>query len=176
MSLWMFVIACQPPPEAPAGLDESTSYMIREFYSDDATYQAGIQGFMQWYEDEGHALVGESATTSNTDSFTIGDLAEEDVAHLPLSEEILLDAAADTWGPRDLSLSKGVVSLALMDCTWTESEEYLLRTDQDSVFENDWEGYERAYVTDLGAYEAATVWRARRPALESAAPMSLAAE
>ena len=66
MSLWMFVIACQPPPEAPAGLDESTSYMIREFYSDDATYQAGIQGFMQWYEDEGHALVGESATTSNT--------------------------------------------------------------------------------------------------------------
>ncbi len=156
MTLLALAIACKPPPEAPEGLDESTAYMMREFYSDDATFQAGVQGFMQWYEDEGYTLVGESATTSNTDSFTIGDLGADDVAHLPLSEEILLDPATDEWGPRDLTHSKGVVSLAMMDCTWQESEQYLLRPDQDAVFVDDWEAYDRDFVSSREAYEAGT--------------------
>jgi hypothetical protein len=130
--------------------------MMREFYSDDATFEAGVQGFMQWCEDEGYLLVGEAATTSNTDSFTIGDLSAEDVAQLPLSDELLLDPLTDTWGPRDLSASSGIVSLAMMDCTWTESEQYLLRPDQDAVFADDWENYDRVYVTDRDAYEDAS--------------------
>jgi hypothetical protein len=157
VTLLVLAIACKPPPDAPQGLDDSTAFMMREFYKDDASFQAGVQGFMQWYEDEGYLLVGESATTSNTDSFSVGELSVDDVAHLPLSEEILLDSSTDTWGPRDLSNSKGVVSLAMMDCTWEESEQYLLRPDQDSVFIDDWESYDRTYTTSHDAYEAATI-------------------
>ena len=156
MTLLFLAIACKPPPEAPEGLDASTAFMMREFYNDDASFQAGVQGFMQWYEDEGYLLVGEAATTSNTDSFTVGELGAEDVAHLPLSEEILLEPSTDTWGARDLTNSKGVVSLAMMDCTWEESEQYLLRPDQDAVFHDDWESYDRTFTTDRGAYEAAS--------------------
>lgn len=157
MTLLVLAIACKPPPDAPQGLDDSTAFMMREFYKDDASFQAGVQGFMQWYEDEGYLLVGESATTSNTDSFSVGELSVDDVAHLPLSEEILLDPSTDTWGARDLSNSKGVVSLAMMDCTWEESEQYLLRPDQNSVFIDDWESYDRTYTTSRDAYEAATI-------------------
>ncbi len=156
MTLLALAIACKPPPEAPEGLDDSTAFMMREFYNDDASFQAGVQGFMQWYEDEGYLLVGESATTSNTDSFTVGELGADDVSHLPLSDEILLEPSTDTWGARDLTNSKGVVSLAMMDCTWDESEQYLLRPDQDSVFNDDWESYDRVYASDRDAYEAAT--------------------
>lgn len=154
--LTLALIGCKPPPEAPEGLDASTAFMMREFYSDDANFQAGVQGFMTWYQDEGYLLVGEAATTSNTDSFTIGDLGAADVAHLPLDAEVLLDPATDTWGPRDLTLSKGVVSLAMMDCPWTESEQYLLRPDQDTVFSDDWESYNRTFTTDRAAYEDAS--------------------
>jgi hypothetical protein len=142
-------VACKPaPPPAPEGLDESTSYMIREFYNDDAYFQAGVQGFMNWYFEEGYLLVGVSATEENNDSFTISDLSEDDIAGFPLQE---------VEGGRDLRCAKGVVSLAEMSCTWQKSEEYLARTDQDTVFPDNWEGYARTYRTDRDAYEGATV-------------------
>ena len=150
------LFACSPPPPAPEGLDAASSYLVREFYSDDATFQAGVQGFMQWFEDEGHELVGEAATTDNTEAFTVGDLTNEDVAHLPLDEELLVDPDTDTWEKRDVGNAAGVVSLAEMDCTWQESEEWLLRADQDTIFTDDWEGYERTYVTSKDAYTGAS--------------------
>ncbi|MCB9795559.1 MAG: hypothetical protein H6741_22890 [Alphaproteobacteria bacterium] len=139
--------ACSSPPPAPEGLDASTSYLVREFYQDDATFQAGVQGFMNWYEVEGYLLVGEEATSSNTDSFTIGDLSPDDVAHLPLVPELLIDGAEGTIAPRDLTQAKGVVSLAEMECTWLEAEGWLLRSDQNNIFPNDFDGYDRTYVT-----------------------------
>ena len=153
MTLALMVLACKPPPEAPEGLDAASSYMVRNFYAADDVFQAGVQGFMNWYYDEGIDLVGQNATSETTESFTVGDLGAEDVALKPLSEEILLDPETDEWGPRDLTRSKGVVSLAEMDCPWTESEQYLLRPDQDTVFAEDWEGYDRTYVSSRAAYE-----------------------
>ena len=61
--------------------------MVREFYSDDATFEAGFQGFMNWFNDEGVSLVGQKATTDNTDAFSLGNLLKEDVASLPLDED-----------------------------------------------------------------------------------------
>ncbi len=150
------LIACSPPPPAPEGLDAASSYLVREFYSDDATFQAGVQGFMQWFDDEGHELVGESATTDNTEAFTVGDLSNDDVAALPLDDELLVDPDSDTWEARDVGAAAGVVSLAEMNCSWTESEEWLMRADQDTIFTDDWEGYERTYVTSREAYEGAS--------------------
>ncbi|MCB9744518.1 MAG: hypothetical protein H6741_10850 [Alphaproteobacteria bacterium] len=149
-------MACSSPPPAPEGLDASTSYLVREFYQDDATFQAGVQGFMGWYAAEGYLLVGEQADSSNTDSFTIGDLSPEDVAHLPLVEEILIDGAEGTIAPRDLSQAKGVVSLAEMECTWQEAEAWLLRSDQNNIFPDDFEGYERSYVTARSTFADAS--------------------
>ena len=37
---------CQPPPPAPEGLDEASRFVLREFYSDDATVSAGLTGLM----------------------------------------------------------------------------------------------------------------------------------
>lgn len=160
--------ACQPPPEAPEGLDATTSYMVRNFWSDDATFQAGIQGFYDWFEDGGgKELVGacagdecEGTTSKPTDAFTIADLTEDDVAALPIDDELVDDPGEDAEstdddvvGPRNLDQISGVVSLAEMDCSWEESEQLLLRPDQNTVFPKDWESYERTYVTPRIAFE-----------------------
>lgn len=141
------VSACEPPPPAPEGLDESTSYMIREFYRDDAFFQAGVQGFMNWYNEEGYTLVGQNATVDNADAYSISDLVPDDIAQFPLQS---LEAG------RHAQCAKGVVSLAEMDCTWQRSEGYLARTDQHVVFPDNFEGYERTYQTPRATYEDAT--------------------
>ncbi len=141
---------CAPaPPPAPEGLDESARYMIREFYRDDAFFGAGLQGFMTWFNDEGYLLVGEQATSENTDSFTVNDLEQGDIEHLALA-----DLAAT--GGRDVTTAAGVVSLAEMDCSWKESEALLARADQDVVFDETWEGYRREYQTDRARFQGAT--------------------
>jgi hypothetical protein len=141
-----FIAACKPaPPPAPEGLDASARYMIREFHRSDAVFQAGLQGFMEWFDAEGYLLVGATATADTTDSFTVGDLVADDVAHLPLEPNEL----------RDVANAKGVVSLAEMECSFEDAEDLLVRSDQDTVFDA-WEGYERTYVTPRADYEAAT--------------------
>ncbi|MFT4626991.1 MAG: hypothetical protein ACI8PZ_005672 [Myxococcota bacterium] len=150
------LLGCKPPPEAPQGLDESTRYLVRNFYTADADFQAGVQGFVDWYEDEGVDLVGEAANTDTLDAYTIGDLSPSDIAHLPIENRILLNMDKDEWGQRDLSRAKGVVSLAEMDCKWTKAEKLLVRGDQDVVFSDDFEGYERTYVSKRTAFEGAT--------------------
>ena len=145
MLIWLSYLACSPPPPAPEGLDAVTSYMVREFYSGDAEFEAGIQGFMNWFNTEGYLLVGESAEDGNTDTFTLNDLQTDDVSHLPI----------DDYG-QDLARAKGVISLAEMNCSWEEAEAYLLREDQDAVFAGDWETYERTYISDRSTFEQAT--------------------
>lgn len=150
------LLGCKPPPPAPEGLDASTSYMVENFYESDPLFQAGVQGFLDWYDTEGYLLVGEESTLSNTDSFTVGQLSAANVANLPLADEILLNGEEDTWGPRDLTRAQGVVSLAEMDCDWIETESYLIRPDQDAVFDGDWDAYEREYLTDKDAFQGAS--------------------
>jgi hypothetical protein len=137
--------------------------MVREFWSDDAKFGAGITGFMNWFDAEGEALLGlipgeEGATT---DAFIVADLTEEDIAQLPLDDEIVLsyEDNAEVLGARDLSASAGVVSLAEMDCTWKETEALLLRPDQDTLFSEDFEYYERVTYPDEAAFAAAEAAR-----------------
>jgi len=135
---------CQPPPPAPEGLDDSTSYLVTNFYADDATFQAGVQGFMDWFNDEGYELIGLENTTDNvSDAFTVGVLGEDDLAHLPIT------------GGRNTEEAAGVVSIAEMQCSITESEALLLRGDQDNLFD-DWEAYDRSFVNSRAAYTEAT--------------------
>jgi hypothetical protein len=171
--LLIALAACKPPPPAPQGLNDTTRYLYREFWSDDATFQAGIQGFYDWFENGGgKELVGIGAclgddcgdeTSKPTDAFTIDDLTDEDVAAYPLDDQIILeindpdDPADDVLGPRDITGPAGVVSLAEMDCSWTESEALLVRRDQNTVFPKDWEGYDRKYLTPRETFEAAAV-------------------
>lgn len=158
--------ACSRPPPAPEGLDAASSYMVREFYADDATFQAGIQGFMDWFENGGgKELVGLAPGEESgkpTEAFTVGDLTAQDVAHLPLDEELVDDPKDpettddDVYIPRDVSTAAGVVSLAEMDCTWKQAEALLVRKDQNAVFDGDWESYVRTYVTARGSFDTAT--------------------
>jgi len=142
------LVACEAPPEAPQGLNESMRYLIREFYGDDATVGAGMSGLMQWYDDEGHELLAlqatEGATLDNSDSFTLGDLSPEDVAHLPLDDD-----------GRDVTEAAGLVSLSVLDCPWVDAERVALRTDMDVVLDDIYETYDRTYHTSRPAYEEA---------------------
>ena len=126
---------------------------MREFYSDDATFSAGLSGFLSWFESEGGDLLGESATTDNTDTFTISDLEDSDIAHLPLDDD------------RDLSQAKGVVAVTEVQCSWRELEEYLARSDQDVIFEDNWDSYERSYRSSRSAFHDAAD-RGEFPAIE----------
>lgn len=153
--------ACTRPPPAPEGLDEAARYLVREFYSPDAEFQAGVQGFMQWFDEEGRELVGLEASVDGSngkavDAFTVGDLRGEDVAALPLLADLAAGPPEDTTEttPRDIAAAAGVVSVAEMDCRWTEAEAYLVRPDQDVVFPDDWEAYTRRFVSGREAFEA----------------------
>jgi hypothetical protein len=136
--------------------------MLREFYTSDAKFQAGVQGFMEWYYTEGIELLGMTITLDDTEAFTISDLMADDIAIYPVSEDIVIDPSLEPGEeghsePRDVTKAKGVVSLALMDCDWKRTESYLVRSDQDVVFAGDFEGYEREYLSDRATFEQASV-------------------
>jgi len=151
-------VGCKPPPPpAPEGLDETTSYMFRNFYTGDAEFQAGIQGFMAWFESEGFALVGQEATSDNTDAFVINDLTLDEIEHLPMNEVLSSDPEGAETEPRDLTKAKGVVSLAEMDCPWTGSERLIARPDQDVIFTGEFEAYDRTYMTSRQTWHDAAV-------------------
>jgi hypothetical protein len=153
ISLVILAAGCSRPPPAPEGLDASSNYLIENFYSSDAMFQAGVQGFVDWYADAGSELVGEEATLDSVDAYTVGDLTEATIAHLPVDDEILTDPDEETFEPRDLTRAKGVVSLDEMSCAWTEAEALLVRQDQDVIFEDDFEGYERTYLSSRATFE-----------------------
>jgi len=139
--------ACRPPPPpAPEGLDESAAYMVREFYSDDATFGAGLTGFMNWFEDEGFELVGvdAGAGTDFNEAFSVGELTDDDIGYLPLAHG------------RNIGDAAGIVSVAEMDCSVTESEDLLVRSDQETLFVDDWEAYAREYLSSRSDYQDAT--------------------
>jgi hypothetical protein len=131
--------------------------MFREFYSADPEFQAGVQGFMNWYNDEGKELDGVGAAIDTVYKYSLDPLSDQDVALLPLDDEILLNANKDTWGPRVVADAIGVISVASMDCTWTESERYLARPDQHVVFDGDWEAYEREYLASVDTFLGASI-------------------
>jgi hypothetical protein len=144
----LLLLACSRPPEAPQGLDDASRYLLREVHSPDEVVGAGLTGLMDWYDAEGHELIGVEATTDNVDGFALADLAAEDVATLPVADD-----------GRDLSLANGAVGLAFIDCSVPDAQSLLVRPDQDVVFE-DFDAYERTYVTSREAFEGADPWPA----------------
>ena len=137
---------CTPLPDAPEGLDEASSFLFREFFSDDATFEVGVQGFMDWFQNGGgEELVGLSPGADSeepVDSFVVADLGLDDVVNYPYNGERMLGEAL------------GVVSVAEMDCTWRTAETFLVRADQSAVFPETWEGYERTYTSSRERFEA----------------------
>jgi len=138
-ALW----GCRPPPPAPEGLQDSVTYMFREFYSDDDMLSAGLTGFMDWFDEDGDDLLGESADMENVGEFTLDFLTEEDVAALPIETEVTLEYAP------------GVVALSELSCGWDEVEGYLVRTDQHLVF-GEFDAYSRTFLSSRSDYEGAT--------------------
>ena len=137
--------ACQPPPPAPEGLEEASRYMIREFYKDDATIGAGLTGLLNWYDSSGYELVNQGATAEDAgEAFQLEDITDADIVNLPAFDD-----------GRDLSQANGIVSLSEMNCTWQESESYLVRRDQHVVFD-DFATYSRTYETSRESFETAT--------------------
>ncbi|GEM_PF-859569 len=136
---------CEPLPVAPEGLDEASSFVFREFFSDDATFEVGIQGFMDWFVNGGGqeltGLAPGGEEEEPVDSFVVADLDPEDVVNYPYN------------GERTLGDALGVVSVAEMDCTWRTAETFLVRPDQDVVFAEAWEGYDRTYTSSRERFE-----------------------
>lgn len=116
---------------------------MREFYSDDETFGAGLAGILDWVESEGADLLGAAATLDNTDAFTIRELEPDDVAHLPLPDD------------RDLTQAKGVIAVMEVPCGWQSLEPFLVRADQDVVFGDTWDAYSRTFHSARGAYDNA---------------------
>jgi len=149
-------MACSQPPPAPESLNEAVQYMFREFYAADPEFQAGVQGFMNWYNTDGKEIADVQADLNTAHKYTLDPLSLEDVAHLPLDDEILLNVKDDLWGARDPSLAIGVISVGSMGCDWKTAERYLTRPDQDTVFNSDWESYSRVYLSSEEAFLAAS--------------------
>jgi len=119
--------------------------MIREFYKDDAAIGAGLTGLLNWYDEAGYQLLNQGATAEDAgEAFQLEDITDADIASMP-----------DFDDGRDLSNANGIVSLSDMNCTWQESESYLVRGDQNVVFE-DFASYSRTFQTSRDNFETAT--------------------
>lgn len=138
-------MACHRPDPAPEGLDASARFLLREFHSDDETVASGLTGLLQWFDAEGNALVGQTATEETVDGFTLVDLDPADVADLPLEDD-----------GRDLANANGAIGLATIACTPAAAESWLVRSDQVAVFDGDFDAYVRDYVSDRATFEGAT--------------------
>ena len=135
--------ACAPPP-APEGLDDSMRYILREFYESDAVVSSGLSGLMTWFDQEGFALLNESADLDNVGAFSLSGLDDDDVSALELDDG------------RDLSMAAGIVSIAEMGCSWKETEALYVREDQMAVFEGNYTNYTREYESSLDNFLDAT--------------------
>lgn len=140
--LLFWLMACHRPDPAPEGLDASARFLLREFHSDDATVAIGLTGLLQWFDAEGNALVGQTATAETVDGFTLVDLDPSDVADLPLADD-----------GRDLGNAHGAIGLATIACTPAAAESWLVRPDQVAVFDGDFDAYARDYLSDRTVYE-----------------------
>jgi len=136
-------LACKPPPPAPEGLQDSLTYLFRNFYAEDEVVSAGLTGFMDWVDTDGQELLGKTADMDNVGEFTLDYLTAEDVAELPIEGEV------------ELTFAPGTVALSDLDCDWKETEGYLVRTDQDIVF-GEFDSYSREFLTSRATFESAT--------------------
>jgi hypothetical protein len=143
-------LGCKPPPPAPEGLQSSLTYLFREFYSEDEVIGAGLTGFMDWFEADGDELLGESADMDNVGEFSLEVLTDQDVAPLPIEDDV------------DLGLALGIVALSELDCDRTEVEGYLVRVDQDVVF-GEFDDYERTFLSSRDDFEGASASGAFEP-------------
>lgn len=141
----VFAAGCSRPPPAPVGLDDSARFLLRNFYEDDATIGAGLTGWMDWYDDEGQALLGVDATVDNVSGFELAGVDANDIAMLPVADD-----------GRDLTRAHGVVALADMDCPWADAQGLLVRGDQDVVFSGDMDTYARTFLTSRSTFEGAS--------------------
>jgi hypothetical protein len=138
------LIGCEAPPPAPEGLDDSVGFIMNEFYSDDLTFGAGLTGLLNWFDDEGTALLDVDPNIGNVADFALQRrLTFDDVSQMPV-----------THG-RDPEGAPGVVGLAEIDCDWSEGEALHVRGDQDVVFEGEWTTYTRTYESPRPDYDAA---------------------
>jgi hypothetical protein len=143
-SLLLFgLVACKRPPEAPAGLTESLTFLLREFQADDDTVGAGLTGVMNWFDEDGAELLDAEADLDSVGAFQLDALTPGDVERLPVD------------GEPDVALAPGVVSVAEMPCRLARAQELLLRADQDVVFEGTWRSYDRTFVTPRAPWEDA---------------------
>ena len=136
---------CSRPPPAPEGLDDSVRYLVREFYSDDETVGSGLTGLMNWFDEEGYSLLNEGADYDTVGAFSLEPLTGEEV--------LLLDLDNDG---RDLTKAAGIVSVAGLQCDWTETETLYVRSDQINVFDDTFEDYKRTYMSSRPIFEDAT--------------------
>lgn len=141
-----FLVACKPvPPDAPEGAEAGTRFLMSSFYADDLTIGAGLTGLMNWYDDEGATIDGETPELDATADFTLTPLAAEDLAPTQTSTT-----------DRPLGEVPGVMAVStLTGCTFEQVEAFGGRPDQDVVFEGEWAHYARTYETDRAAYDAA---------------------
>lgn len=151
MTRWVFLglavmsaLGCKKPPPAPEGLDDSAKYLFREFYSEDEFVGAGLTGLVNWFDEEGHELLGQTAELDDVGAFSLTELGWDDIEGLPVD------------GNRDPAAAPGVVSVAEMSCHWSEAEALLTRPDQHVVFEDDFDAYERTFITPKETYAEAT--------------------
>lgn len=138
--------ACQP--EEP--LDPASSppaYLVRQFYADDPTFQAGVESFWAWYQADGAARLTSEPTPEDIAGFVAPPLVQADVAALPLDAELVVgwSGGVEQIEPRAVGAADGVLSLTQLACPLRDVEALLVREDQGDVFCADWQGYARAY-------------------------------
>ncbi|MCO4771548.1 MAG: hypothetical protein KDA24_16060 [Deltaproteobacteria bacterium] len=140
--------ACQAPaPDAPEGAEEGTRFLMSSFYADDATIGAGLTGLMNWYDDEGSAIEGDTPGIEEGEAqdWTLAPLTADDLAPTQVSTT-----------DRPLDSMPGFIGVGTVLCTFEEAEALGGRADQDVVYDGEWAHYARTFESARADYDAAT--------------------
>lgn len=123
--------ACAEPEPAPRDLDELAHAMFADYTAVDG--EALAADVVELRE----AVVDEAALPLDG---TLSDLGAAEVEPTGISRDY------------DWSLAQGLYTLGWIDCSFDELERIYSSTEQDLLYEGNYESYERSYTSDFDAY------------------------
>lgn len=135
----VLLMGCKRPPEAPAELSDLCSYVFEHMADeDDAALAEGVENLAVWFQDNGLDEPEDGFEVTQIDADAVYSLGDIDLSEISRDEfaDSLVGAAVVNQHEHSL----GDLAYAIVEA------------DQMEVFPDDYDVFERTFLTDLGCF------------------------
>ncbi|NOY28452.1 MAG: hypothetical protein GXP62_21555, partial [Oligoflexia bacterium] len=135
----VLLVGCKRPPEAPAKLSDLCSYVFEHMADeDDAALAAGVESLAVWFQDHGLEEPEDGYELNNIDADAVYSLGDIDLSEI--SREEFADSLAGAAVVNQHKHSLDDLAYAIVEA------------DQMDVFPDDYDVFERTFLSDLGCF------------------------